>query len=104
MGVVGLETAFSALYTHLVRPGLLPLDRLLDLMHSNPARRFGFGTPLEAGQPADLTAFDLDASYTVDPEQFATMGRATPFAGQTLYGVCKLTMVGGKIVWREESV
>ncbi len=99
MGVVGLETAFSALYTHLVRPGLLPLERLLDLMHSNPARRFGFGTPLEAGQPADLTAFDLDASYTVDPEQFATMGRATPFAGMKLWGVCRLTMNGGKIVW-----
>ncbi len=102
MGVVGLETAFSALYTHLVKPGILPLDRLLDLMHANPARRFGFGTPLEAGQPADLTAFDLDASYTVDPEQFATMGRATPFAGMKLWGVCRLTMNGGKLFGRDE--
>ena len=101
MGVVGLETAFAALYTHLVRPGLLPLERLISLLHGNPARRFSFGTPLAEGQPADLTVFDLDAAYRVDPEEFQSMGRATPFAGMELYGVCKLTMVGGKIVWQE---
>ena len=104
MGVVGLETAFSALYTHLVRKGVLTLEQLVGLMHGNPARRFGFGTPLAEGEPADLTVFDLGETYTVDPGQFQSMGRATPFAGQTLYGVCKLTMVGGKIVWREERV
>ena len=104
MGVVGLETAFSALYTHLVRKGVLTLEQLVALMHGNPARRFGFGTPLAEGEPADLTVFDLGETYTVDPGQFQSMGRATPFAGQTLYGVCKLTMVGGKIVWREERV
>ena len=101
MGVVGLETAFSVLYTHLVRPGLLPMDRLIALMHDNPARRFGFGTPLAAGQPADLTVFDLDAAYTVDPEKFLSMGRATPFAGMDLYGVCRMTMIDGNIVWQE---
>ena len=103
MGVVGLETAFAALYTHLVKPGVLPLDRLIELMHGSPARRFGFGTPLAEGQPADLTVFDLDAKYTVNPEDFQTMGRATPFAGMELYGVCRLTMVNGEIVWREEN-
>ena len=61
------------------------------------------GTPLEEGQPADLTVFDLDAKYTVSPEDFQTMGRATPFAGMELYGVCRLTMVNGEIVWREEN-
>lgn len=101
MGVVGLETAFAALYTHLVRPGLLPLERLIALLHDNPARRFGFGTPLAEGEPADLTAFDLDKAYRVDPERFQSMGRATPFAGMELYGVCRLTMVDGKIVWQE---
>ena len=101
MGVVGLETAFSVLYTHLVRPGILSLERLVELMHDNPARRFGFGTPLAVGQPADLTVFDLDAAYTVDPEKFLSMGRATPFAGMTLYGVCRMTMIGGNIVWQE---
>ena len=101
MGVVGLETAFSVLYTHLVRPGILSLERLVELMHNNPARRFGFGTPLAEGQSADLTVFDLDEEYTVDPEQFQSMGRATPFAGMRLYGVCRLTMIDGKIVWQE---
>lgn len=103
MGVVGLETAFPAVYTHLVRSGVLPLERLVELFHDNPARRFGFGTPLEPGQPADLTVFDLDRPFTVDPDRFLTMGRATPFAGMRLYGVCMLTMVDGKIVWREDA-
>jgi len=103
MGVVGLETAFASVYTHLVRPGILPLSRLVDLLHHNPAARFGFGTPLAAGQNADLTVFDLDKPFIVDPAQFQTMGRATPFAGMQLYGVCKLTMVNGEIVWQEEN-
>ena len=101
MGVVGLETAFAAVYTHLVKPGILPLERLVELLHDNAAKRFGFGAPLEEGQPADLTVFDLDKSFVVDPEQFQTMGRATPFAGMELYGICRLTMVDGKIVWQE---
>ena len=104
MGVVGLETAFAAVYTHLVKPGVLPMERLMALLHDNAARRFGFGTPLEAGQPADLTVFDLDKPFIADPEQFQTMGRATPFAGMELYGICKLTMVNGRIVWKEEAL
>ena len=103
MGVVGLETAFAAVYTHLVKPGILSMERLMALLNGNAAKRFGFGTPLEAGQPADLTVFDLDKPYVVDPERFQTMGRATPFAGMELYGVCKLTMVDGRIVWQEEN-
>ncbi len=104
MGVVGLETAFAALYTHLVKQGVLPLGRLVDLLHTNPARRFGFGSPLAEGQPADLTVFDLDRPFVVNPEDFQSMGRATPFAGMELYGVCRLTMVDGNIVWREENI
>lgn len=103
MGVVGLETAFAALYTHLVKPGILPLERLTALLHDNPKKRFGLGTELEEGQAADLTAFDLEERYTVDPEQFQSMGRATPFAGMELYGVCRLTAAGGRIVWREDK-
>ena len=103
MGVVGLETAFAAVYTHLVKPGILSMERLMALLNGNAAKRFGFGTPLEAGQPADLTVFDLDKPYVVDPARFQTMGRATPFAGMELYGVCKLTMVDGRIVWQEEN-
>ncbi len=104
MGVVGLETAFAAVYTHLVKPGLLSMDRLMALLNGNAARRFGYGTPLAEGQPADLTVFGLDRPFKVDPEQFRSMGRATPFAGMELYGVCLLTMADGKIVWREDNI
>lgn len=104
MGVVGLETAFAAVYTHLVKPGVLSMDRLVELLNGNAARRFGYGTPLAEGQPADLTVFDLDRPFTVDPKQFRSMGRATPFAGMELYGVCLLTMAGGEIVWRENGI
>ena len=104
MGVVGLETAFAAVYTHLVKPGLLSMDRLMALLNGNAARRFGYGMPLAEGQPADLTVFGLDRPFRVDPEQFQSMGRATPFAGMELYGVCLLTMADGKIVWREDNI
>ena len=104
MGVVGLETSFAASYTALVQTGILPLGKLVDLMHGAPMRRFGCGTELADGQPADLTAFDLTKTYTVNPETFLTMGRATPFAGRALTGVCKLTMIGGEPVWKEETL
>ena len=104
MGVVGLETSFAASYTALVQTGILPLEKLVDLMHGAPMRRFGCGTELAEGQPADLTAFDLTKTYTVDPETFLSMGRATPFAGRALTGVCKLTMIGGEPVWKEETL
>ena len=104
MGVVGLETSFAASYTALVQTGILPLGKLVDLMHGAPMRHFGCGTELAEGQPADLTAFDLTKTYTVDPETFLTMGRATPFAGCALTGVCKLTMIGGEPVWKEETL
>ena len=104
MGVVGLETSFAASYTALVQTGILPLEKLVDLMHGSPMRRFGCGTELAEGQPADLTAFDLTKTYTVDPETFLTMGRSTPFAGCALTGVCKLTMIGGEPVWKEETL
>ena len=104
MGVVGLETSFAASYTRLVKSGILPLGKLVDLMHGAPMRRFGCGTELAVGQPADLTVFDLNRTCIVDPEQFLTMGRATPFAGTALTGVCKLTMIGGEIVWKEDAI
>jgi dihydroorotase len=65
-----------------------------------PGRRFGIGTEIEEGCAADLCAFALDEHYTVEPEHFASMGHATPFAGQNLFGVCKYTIVNGGIVWQ----
>ena len=103
MGVVGLETAFAAMYTHLVKPGVITMERLVELMHTAPRRRFGVGTELKVGGAASFTVFDLGRSYTVDPEEFKTMGRATPFTGMELYGRCLLTVKDGMIVWQEEN-
>lgn len=104
MGVVGLECAFAVLYTGLVKTGILSLEKLLELMHTAPARRFGVGTPIAPGQPADLTVFDLEKKWTVDPEKFLSLGRATPFAGWEVQGACKMTLIGGEIAWQEETV
>ena len=103
MGVVGLECAFAVLYTGLVKRGILSLEKLLDLMHTAPARRFGVGTPIAVGQPADLTVFDLEKKWTVDPEQFLSLGRATPFEGWAVQGACKMTFIGGEIAWQEDE-
>ncbi|MBR7181909.1 MAG: dihydroorotase [Clostridia bacterium] len=91
-GIVGLETAFPLLYTKLVRTGVLSLERLIDAMAIAPRRRFGipFGN--------DFTVFELDAQFTVDPDSFHGAGRATPFAGEVLYGKHRLTVCDGKIV------
>ncbi len=102
-GIVGLETAFPVLYTHLVRPRILSLETLIDLMHTNPARRFGIGAPLEEGAPADLTVFDLDAQYTIRPEDFLSQGKSSPFAGERVFGKCLLTLSGGEIAWQAEG-
>ena len=103
MGVVGLECAFAALYSGLVKKGILSLEKLLDLMHGAPARRFGVGTPIAVGEPADLAVFDLDKTWTVEPEKFLSLGRATPFQGWEVQGACKMTFIGGEIVWREDE-
>ena len=76
----------------------------MDLMRRADAPLWRCGTGLAIGQPADLTVFNLSESYVVEPEQFLSMGRATPFAGVTLTGVCKMTMIDGKIVWKEETL
>ena len=101
MGVVGLETAFPILFTKLVRSGLCSLEELITWLHDNPSRRFGIGTPLEVGQPADLTAFDLTEQYIIDPAEFQSKGRSTPFAGEKVWGRCRLTMVNGDVIWEE---
>ncbi len=101
-GVVGLETAFPVLYTELVKPGTISLEKLIDLLHGAPLRRFGIGTALAVGNPADLTVFDLSGKYTVEPAEFQSLGRATPFKGWRVNGRCLMTMVAGEPVWRED--
>ena len=101
MGIVGLETSFPLLYTYLVKPGILSLDLLIDKLNGAPHRRFGLGTPLEIGHPADFSVWDLDTEYVIDPGEFQSKGRATPFEGWKVFGRCGITVCNGEIVWKE---
>ena len=101
MGIVGLETSFAASYTRLVKGGVISLEKLIELMHTNPAMRFNIGHGIYNGAGADFTVFDLDSSYVVNGDDFLTKGRATPFIGKELYGRCVMTVCGGEIVWEE---
>ena len=92
MGVVGLETAFAVMYTNFVKTGVMSLEKLIDLMSTNPRKRFGI--PLGES----YTVFDLGKRFTVDPQKFLSMGRATPFEGVELFGKCLLTVKDGKAV------
>ena len=101
MGVVGLETSFAVCYTKLVRTGVITIEKLIELMCDNPRRIFRLGGGLEVGQRADIAVFDTTTPFKVDSNQFLSMGKATPFEGWELVGRCKLTLFGGKTVWRE---
>lgn len=103
MGIVGLECAFPLLYTYLVKPGMLTLERLVELMSLNPRRIFGLGGGLQAGQSADFTVMDLGAEYEIDPAAFLSMGHATPFAGWRVGGRTMLTVVDGREAYRDPA-
>lgn len=98
MGVVGLETAFPVLYTRLVQTGLVPLEVILAALCDKPRRRFGLDAP-----EGDFSVFDLSSVYDINPDTFASQGRATPFAGWRVRGECVYTSVGGKAVWQKEN-
>ncbi len=96
MGVVGIETAFPVVYTYLVKPGLVPLETVVNALTVNPRTRFG----LPLGE--DFSVWDLEDRYVIDPETFLSLGRATPFAGMEVQGRNLLTVCGGKAVWQAE--
>ena len=91
-GIVGIETAFSLMYTHFVRTGVMSIERLLELLVYNPRERFGI-------EQSGFSVWELDDEYTVDPAEFKSMGRATPFEGDRLFGRCVATVRNGKIVY-----
>ena len=97
MGIVGLETAFPLLYTYLVKPGVISMERLMELLHDAPCRRFNI--PTDTG----FTVFDLNDSYRVDPTDFLSMGKATPFTGWEVQGRCLLTATGETAVWYDKN-
>ena len=97
MGVVGLETAFPVLYTELVTKNIITLERLVELMSFKPKERFGIDTN------NDFAVFDISEAYKIDPENFLSMGRATPFAGREVLGRCLLTVHNEKVVYKAED-
>ncbi|MBR5724680.1 MAG: dihydroorotase [Bacteroidales bacterium] len=101
MGVVGLETAFPVLYTELVIPGKLPLERIIEALTSGPRGAFRLDGGLQSGERADLTVIDPEAAWTVDPADFLSLGRATPFAGKRVRSRIVLTLKDGKPVYQQ---
>lgn len=97
MGIVGLETAFPVLYTELVTKNIITLDRLVELMSFKPKERFGIDTG------CDFAVFGIDEPYKTDPNEFLSMGRATPFAGREVFGRCLLTVHNEKVVYKAED-
>lgn len=93
MGVVGIETAFPLLYTNLVKTGKLKLERLVELMSIAPRKRFGINND------AGFTVFDLNEEYSINPSEFLSNGKSTPFEGERVFGKCLLTVYDGKIVY-----
>lgn len=97
MGIVGLETAFPVLYTELVMKNIITLDRLVELMSFKPKERFGIDTN------NDFAVFEIGEAYKIDPKDFLSMGRATPFARREVFGRCLLTVHNGKVVYKAEA-
>lgn len=93
MGVVGIETSFPLMYTNFVKTGVLSLDKLMDLMCFNARKRFNI--PLGES----FTVWDLNNKYKINPKDFVSKGKSTPFEGFEVYGKCVLTVKDGKIVW-----
>ncbi len=93
-GIVGLETALPVLYTKLVKTGIITINKLVDLLCVNPRKRFG----IPMGD--DITVWDLNEEFTVDPNEFLSLGRSTPFTGEKLFGRCVLTVCNGEVVYK----
>ncbi len=96
MGTVGIETAFAVLYTDLVLTGIISLERLIELLSVRPRERFGIDTDV------GFTVFDVGCEYKVDPADFISMGKSTPFEGKRVFGKCLLTVYEGRIAYRDK--
>ena len=96
-GIVGLECAFAVLYTELVRSGIISLERLVELMSLNPAKRFGIA-------PDGFCVYDLENPYKIDVSEFASMGKCTPFESKEVYGRCIATVCNGKLAYLDNKL
>lgn len=103
-GIVGIETSFPIMYTHFVKSGIITIDKLIELMSTNPASRFEFDNKLQAGSVANLTVFDLNNKYKINSSDFESMGKSTPFENMEVYGKCLLTIANGKIAYIDKTI
>ena len=103
MGIVGIETSFAICYTHLVRKGVITIEKLIALMSENPRHIFRLGGAMQVGERADIAVFDIREPYKIDSAEFLSMGKATPFEGEEVYGRCMLTLFAGEKVWIENK-
>lgn len=103
MGIVGIETSFALCYTHLVRKGVITIEKLIALMSENPRRIFRLGGAMKEGERADIAVYDITKPYTIDTSEFLSMGKATPFEGEEVYGRCLLTLFNGEKVWEDNK-
>lgn len=101
MGVVGLETSFAAVNTYMVEKGYISFEKLVEVMSINPRKIFGLESGIQIDKPADITIVDPKAKWTVNPEEFISMGKATPFAGKTLTGKVIATIYNGDFAYSE---
>lgn len=104
MGVTGIETAFPVVYTKLVKTGYLTMEELMKLLHENAKKRFQIGTDIAEGEKANLTVFDLNSQITVSEKWLHSMGKSSPFTGNSYYGKCLFTMCDGKVVYGSENI
>ena len=103
MGIVGLETSFPLMYRYFVANKIMSLEHLIDLMSNNPRRLFGIDGGIAIGKEANFSIWDLNAIYKVDPEEFLSMGRATPFKDWAVQGRCVSTIYKGKEVYKDNA-
>ena len=101
MGVVGLEISFAAVNTYMVEKGYISFEKLVEVMSINPRKIFGLESGIQIGKPADITIVDPKAKWVVNPEEFISMGKATPFAGKTLTGKVIATIYNGDFAYSE---
>ena len=99
MGVVGIESAFPLMYTYFVKTGKMTLETLIDRMVYAPKKRFRLDGGINVDDRAEITVFDLNAEYTIDPADFLSKGKATPFEGWKVHGECKLTICGENVAY-----
>lgn len=100
-GIVGIETAFSVMYTKLVKTGVISLEKLIELLSESPRRRFSLPEP---DILHDFTVWKLDEEFTVNPDEFLSKGRATPFESEKLYGKCLATVICGRAAYKDNKL